>query len=648
MPISFPNGDYYEDHFDMLSQSVAASPVTKNEPQEVQQMPQEEPKHAQFYLVRHGSTDMNAEGGKNSADTIRGWSNVPLNDKGRQEVKDTADELKSHGITAIVSSDLDRAKETAQIIGDSVGVRPSFSHKLRPWDLGEYTGKPAADSAPALREYSQNPDRVVPGGESFNTFKDRTFEGLREAFQQHPNDNLAIIAHHRTDRLLNSMIEGDGEIHEPTFMAKGEPPGSFQKMSREDIMSMTHQEEQPNTAKPIMNTFERFLHGGISEAMYGEDRSGLAKALSSPEANAALGMFGGRFSPEALLSAKIMENKGFSPSTIKEMTGLERGAEGMWRKEFSDAKAKLNLDNLISTGKGFKIGQLGDLLEHEELFKAYPEARSMMVRISEDLRSSGGQRARGLYNPEFNFIALNKSLSPQEMKSTLMHEIQHWVQRKEGFAVSAPSDFLPEFKEQFIKEATEKLKGNKFVSQNPESLRDYAEYIFYKAQASEVEARNTQTRLGMSSKERKSSLGSSTEDLGREHQVISGKPSDYRSPFESRVRGSASEGSGRRSSLSSSDMQNIINRYDQAENKGNVVKELASKHNMSESQIRRVVQDPQNIVDRFEQEMGDRLKTIQAETKEREKAEKLRVENLRFRTPAQRDEELLTRLKRER
>jgi broad specificity phosphatase PhoE len=533
MGISFPNGDYYEDHFDMLSQSVAASPVTKNEPQEVQQMPQEEPKHAGFYLVRHGSTDMNAEGGKNSADTIRGWSDVPLNDKGRQEVQATADELKSHGITAIVSSDLDRAKETAQIIGRSVGVEPSFSHKLRPWDLGEFTGKPAAESAPALREYSQNPDKVVPGGESFNTFKERTFEGLREAFQQHPNDNLAIVAHHRTDRLLNSMIEGEGEIHEPTFMAKGEPPGSFQKMSREDIMSMTHQEEQSNTAKPVMNTFERFLHGGLSEAIYGEERSGLAKALSSPEANAALGMFGGKFSPEALLSAKIMENKGFSPSTIKEMTGLERGAEGMWRKEFSDAKARLKPDNLIQTSKGFKIGQLGDILEHKEFFNAYPEARKVMVNIREDLRNSAGRRVNAQYSPEHNLIALDSSLSPQEMKSSLMHEVQHWVQRKEGFALSAPKDFPLDFKEQFVNKAIEKLNESKLAGRTPEDIKNYAEFMFYKAQASEVEARNTQTRLMMSAKERKSSLGASTEDLGREHQVISGKQSDYRSPFES-------------------------------------------------------------------------------------------------------------------
>src|SRR5580765_3059025 len=89
-----------------------------------------------IYVVRHGCTDMNAEGGT-SADKIRGWSNVPLNDVGREDAHRAAESLKDKGITAIVASDLDRSKETASIIGKTLGIEPEYTMKLRPWDLGK-------------------------------------------------------------------------------------------------------------------------------------------------------------------------------------------------------------------------------------------------------------------------------------------------------------------------------------------------------------------------------------------------------------------------------------------------------------------------------------------------------------------------------
>jgi len=67
-------------------------------------------------LVRHGETDWNAEG------RLQGHTDRPLNDYGRRQAKELADRLAGEGADAIYTSDLVRAKATAEIIGDRLGL----------------------------------------------------------------------------------------------------------------------------------------------------------------------------------------------------------------------------------------------------------------------------------------------------------------------------------------------------------------------------------------------------------------------------------------------------------------------------------------------------------------------------------------------
>src|SRR5690349_17795607 len=97
----------------------------------------------QVYLVRHGQTGMN-NATDTSADRIRGWLDVPLTQVGREEAAGAAEELSRVGVEAIECSDLSRAQETADIIGEAVGVTPRPTEKLRPWDLGDLTGQPTS------------------------------------------------------------------------------------------------------------------------------------------------------------------------------------------------------------------------------------------------------------------------------------------------------------------------------------------------------------------------------------------------------------------------------------------------------------------------------------------------------------------------
>jgi probable phosphoglycerate mutase len=181
-----------------------------------------------FYLVRHGATDLNNDS-NTSDDRIRGWKDVPLNEEGRQTARQTAEELKSKGIKLIVASDLSRSKETADIIAKILKITPTYTEKLRPWDLGIYTGKSTKDAIPEIKKYVDHPDKQVPKGEAFNTFKKRAFSGIADAIDKANDDKLCIVTHHRVERLLKAWIEAgqplDGDVDLNLFVQKGEAPG---------------------------------------------------------------------------------------------------------------------------------------------------------------------------------------------------------------------------------------------------------------------------------------------------------------------------------------------------------------------------------------------------------------------------------------
>jgi len=192
---------------------------------------------ARFYLVRHGATDLNNDSNV-SQDRIRGWRDVPLNEEGRNHAKETAKSLKGKGIGIIIASDLARARETAEIVGEAIGIKPVLSKKLRPWDLGVLTGKSTKEAIPKIVEYIKEPDLIVPKGESFNKFKTRAFAGLADAFDKAGDEKLCIVTHHRLERLIKAWIAAGqpadhNKIDLSVFKAKGEPPGNAEIITLE-------------------------------------------------------------------------------------------------------------------------------------------------------------------------------------------------------------------------------------------------------------------------------------------------------------------------------------------------------------------------------------------------------------------------------
>lgn len=125
-------------------------------------------------LIRHGETDWNL------ARRIQGSTDIPLNDTGRQQAKDAATALRARldpaAPVVVVSSDLSRARETAEIIADGFGLRVSRLYPdLRERGYGEAEG---VDTTEFFTRWGDWHAAEVPGAEPWAQLRARGLRGL--------------------------------------------------------------------------------------------------------------------------------------------------------------------------------------------------------------------------------------------------------------------------------------------------------------------------------------------------------------------------------------------------------------------------------------------------------------------------------------
>ena len=155
-----------------------------------------------------------------------------------------------------------------------------------------------------------------------------------------------------------------------------------------------------------------------------------------------VGMFIGpaskMFNKDMALKASQMSKKGATPQEIWKTTGTVKGPDGQWRQEISDKASRYDpgaLEDLkaLDDFDYLKHTQpLGGTLEHKELYKAYPDVSDMPVHFMPADRMKG---AFGAYSPSRDRMTLSDKLTPQKARSSALHETQHAIQEREGFAV---------------------------------------------------------------------------------------------------------------------------------------------------------------------------------------------------------------------
>ena len=130
-------------------------------------------------LVRHGETDWNADG------RLQGQTDRPLSDFGRRQARRLALVLAAEDFEAIYSSDLARARETAEIVGARLELPVRFDPDLREKDWGNWEGLTALER-----------DSVEFVGESTEAHQERILRALRRISERHPGDGSVLVVTH--------------------------------------------------------------------------------------------------------------------------------------------------------------------------------------------------------------------------------------------------------------------------------------------------------------------------------------------------------------------------------------------------------------------------------------------------------------------
>lgn len=189
----------------------------------------------------------------------------------------------------------------------------------------------------------------------------------------------------------------------------------------------------------------------------------IAGPLSDGKFATQRGVFGGlnaKTADKAKLSqAEQMLNKGVDPAQVWKETGWGRGPDGKWRFEIPDdaadfgglgfAKLKKGTDTLPLNGKG-----ADQVFTHEIFADAYPDMHSNLdVGLWAD-KSKGGHFSG---NDSYGQIRLNTgNQTRSDMTSTGLHELQHAIQQREGFARGGSPEAMPEVIDSAIGEARRK------------------------------------------------------------------------------------------------------------------------------------------------------------------------------------------------
>jgi len=143
-------------------------------------------------VARHGETDWNLER------RWQGHAESDLSAKGREQAKTLGEQLRPRGIAAIYSSDLRRARDTAGIVGDELGLPVRVEQALREVDVGEWSGL-TTDEIEA--RYPEGVARRRSGGtgweqgESVDAMSARIAAALVELALAHEGQTVLVVTH---------------------------------------------------------------------------------------------------------------------------------------------------------------------------------------------------------------------------------------------------------------------------------------------------------------------------------------------------------------------------------------------------------------------------------------------------------------------
>jgi broad specificity phosphatase PhoE len=156
--------------------------------------------------MRHAETDWNRE------KRWQGLADVALNERGRKHARALAHELEAVPLSAIYSSDLRRAHETALILAKSKGMAVTPMPELREIDVGSWTGlsqDEVKERFPdAYTEARARTGRGWEGGETYAELVRRVLDAVRRIAREHPDETVLLVTHSGPIRTVRAHAVG--------------------------------------------------------------------------------------------------------------------------------------------------------------------------------------------------------------------------------------------------------------------------------------------------------------------------------------------------------------------------------------------------------------------------------------------------------
>ena len=163
-------------------------------------------------LARHGQTAYNAAG------RFQGWLPVPLDATGREQARALAEVAASHAPRTLVCSHIERARETAVIVAERLGLEPQVDERFAETDAGDWTDREFADVQ------VQDPEGFArfaaldlswgfPGGERYADQQARVLAAIadwRARTAEHP---VLVVCHGNTIRLALEALSPAAATH---------------------------------------------------------------------------------------------------------------------------------------------------------------------------------------------------------------------------------------------------------------------------------------------------------------------------------------------------------------------------------------------------------------------------------------------------
>jgi hypothetical protein len=200
-----------------------------------------------------------------------------------------------------------------------------------------------------------------------------------------------------------------------------------------------------------------------------------------------------QFMRDSLDTAKTMAAAGKSSEEIRAVTGWFPGKyDGKMRWEIPDGGASLR-------PRWSDAGSLSSLIEHPDLFDAYPDLK--FVGVSHRPLPAG---VYAQYTPDYDLITIDDSVTNRrEVLSYVLHEVQHAIQKREGFARGSSMD-------------------EAFLRSGKDSVSRAEVFADYERTAGEIEARDIQARAKLTPEQLKATEPYSSENISMEDAIVLG------------------------------------------------------------------------------------------------------------------------------